>query len=58
MIKNLIRLILTFLLTTQIILAKNYKGGEYRTKEAFLYGRFESSFKAPGKEGTLGTMFT
>jgi beta-glucanase (GH16 family) len=58
MIKNLIRLILTVLLTTQIILAKNYKGGEYRTKEAFLYGRFESSFKAPGKEGTLGTMFT
>jgi hypothetical protein len=38
--------------------AKNYKGAEYRTKESFLYGRFESSFKVAGKEGTLGTMFT
>ncbi|MEW6652899.1 MAG: family 16 glycosylhydrolase [Bacteroidota bacterium] len=40
------------------ILAKNYKGAEYRTKESFLYGRFEASFKACGKEGTLSTMFT
>jgi beta-glucanase (GH16 family) len=38
--------------------AKNYKGGEYRTIENFLYGRFEASFKACGKEGTLSTMFT
>lgn len=41
-----------------ITLSKNYKGAEYRTKESFLYGRFEASFKACGKEGTLSTMFT
>jgi hypothetical protein len=40
------------------IVAKNYKGAEYRTKETFLYGRFESSFKTCGKEGALSTMFT
>ncbi|OGU68319.1 MAG: hypothetical protein A2499_07905 [Stygiobacter sp. RIFOXYC12_FULL_38_8] len=40
------------------VTAKNYKGAEYRTKESFLYGRFEASFKACGKEGTLSTMFT
>ena len=38
--------------------SKNYKGAEYRTKESFLYGRFEASFKASGKEGSLSTMFT
>ncbi len=38
--------------------AKNYKGAEYRTKESYLYGRFEANFKVAGKEGTLGTMFT
>jgi len=40
------------------LIAKTYKGAEYRTKEAFLYGRFEARFKACGKEGTLSTMFT
>lgn len=40
------------------LFAKTYKGAEYRTKESFLYGRFEASFKACGKEGTLSTMFT
>ncbi|KAF0150997.1 MAG: Beta-glucanase/beta-glucan synthetase [Ignavibacteria bacterium] len=47
-----------FLFHSPNILAKNYKGAEYRTKESFLYGRFEASFKACGKEGTLSTMFT
>ena len=48
-------LLLLFALSIE---AKNYKGAELRTKESFLYGRFESSFKVAGKEGTLGTMFT
>lgn len=57
-LKNKYFLAALFLLTAFSIEAKNYKGAEYRTKESFLYGRFESSFKVAGKEGTLGTMFT
>lgn len=37
---------------------KKYKGAEYRTKDAFLYGRFEASIKSAGKEGMTTTMFT
>lgn len=33
-------------------------GAEYRTKESFKYGRFETSIKAPGKEGMLTSLFT
>ncbi len=33
-------------------------GAEYRTKDSFLYGRFEASIKAPGKEGLLTSLFT
>jgi len=46
------------LLGAGFLYSKNYKGAEYRTKESFQYGRFEASFKACGKEGTLSTMFT
>lgn len=35
-----------------------YKGGEYRTHEAFLYGRFEARIKANGREGMLASLFT
>lgn len=38
--------------------AKDYRGAEYRTKESFLYGRFEVRMKASGKEGVLSTFFT
>lgn len=38
--------------------AKNYKGAEYRTKEAFTYGRFETRMKPAGKEGMLASFFT
>lgn len=34
------------------------RGAEYRTKDSFLYGRFESSIKAPGKEGILTSLFS
>ncbi|MDP2038888.1 MAG: family 16 glycosylhydrolase [Ignavibacteria bacterium] len=58
--KKLSLFFLLFLLTitSSNLFAKIYKGAEYRTKESFLYGRFEASFKAAGKEGTLSTMFT
>jgi len=38
--------------------AKNYKGAEYRTKDAFTYGRFETRMKPAGKEGMLASFFT
>lgn len=57
--KNISVLLIAFLFLNSFSLyAKNYKGAEYRTKEAFLYGRFEANFKACGKEGSLSTMFT
>ena len=38
--------------------AKTYKGAEYRTKEAFTYGKFETRMKPAGKEGMLASFFT
>ncbi len=38
--------------------AKNYKGAEYRSREAFTYGRFETRMKPAGKEGMLASFFT
>ena len=34
------------------------RGAEYRTKNSYLYGRFEARIKAPGKEGILTSLFT
>jgi hypothetical protein len=39
-------------------IAKDYKGAEYRTKEAYLYGRFEASYKPPQGNGFLASFFT
>lgn len=55
---NFIIALLVAVLLYSNIEAKNYKGAEYRTKDSFLYGRFEARFKACGKEGSLSTMFT
>lgn len=52
--KNLIFL---FLFTLPLF-AKLYKGAEYRTKEAFTYGKFETRMKPAGKEGMLASFFT
>lgn len=38
--------------------AKVYKGGEYRTKASYLYGRFEVRMKAAQREGMLSSFFT
>ncbi|MBI5726749.1 MAG: family 16 glycosylhydrolase [Ignavibacteriales bacterium] len=38
--------------------AKDYKGAEYRTKEAFTYGRFEARIKSSEREGMLTSFFT
>lgn len=57
--KNLIFLPIVFLfLYVNIVSAKTYKGAEYRTKEAFTYGKFETRMKPAGKEGMLASFFT
>ena len=37
---------------------KRYKGAEYRTKEAYTYGRFEVRMKSAQREGMLASFFT
>ncbi|MBX2976830.1 MAG: family 16 glycosylhydrolase [Ignavibacteriaceae bacterium] len=51
-------LLLLIFASNLIISAKDFKGGEYRTKESFLYGRFETRLKSPQKEGVLASFFT
>lgn len=58
MIKKLLFVFFVTITLGEIILAKNYKGAEYRTKASFLYGRFETSIKVAGKEGALASFFT
>ncbi len=38
--------------------AKDYRGGEYRTIETFLYGRFEARIKSAPFSGTVSSLFT
>lgn len=38
--------------------ANALKGAEYRTKDAFTYGRFEVRMKSAGREGMLSSFFT
>jgi hypothetical protein len=48
--------LLLFLLS--IGFSKDYKGAEYRTKDAFTYGRFEARYKPPRGDGFLASFFT
>lgn len=49
---------LFFLFFSFAVIAKDFKGAEYRSKESFLYGRFEVNMKSTQKEGVLSTFFT
>jgi beta-glucanase (GH16 family)/uncharacterized protein YozE (UPF0346 family) len=55
---QLLKIFLIIFFIQLISFAKDYKGGEYRTKESFLYGRFETRLKSPQKEGVLASFFT
>ncbi|MGE5431806.1 MAG: family 16 glycosylhydrolase [Syntrophomonadaceae bacterium] len=46
------------ILSSLPVSAKTYKGAEYRTKEAFTYGRFEVRLKSFQKDGMLASFFT
>lgn len=56
---NLIKKYLLFLILMLplVVLAKDYKGAEYRTKESFQYGRFEVRYKASPGSGHTSTFF-
>lgn len=54
----MIRLLLLIVLVTAVADAKAYKGAEYRTKQAFTYGRFEVRMKSAHREGMLSSFFT
>jgi hypothetical protein len=60
MFKNIILLLILTLFTNDIyiLLAKPYKGAEYRTKKSFLYGRFEVSYIPANREGVVSSFFT
>ncbi|MBW7888528.1 MAG: family 16 glycosylhydrolase [Bacteroidetes bacterium] len=49
---------LILLFTSSLLIGKNYKGAEYRTKEAFTYGRFEVRMKSAQRQGMLSSFFT
>ena len=60
---NRISEIILFCLLLNLILVsfaygKRYKGAEYRTKEAFVYGRFEAHYKPANREGVISSFFT
>jgi hypothetical protein len=57
--RDIIKSILLLLLSMQtVFIAKEYKGGEYRTIEPVLYGKFEVRYKPPQKDGVLASFFT
>ncbi|MFH1197870.1 MAG: family 16 glycosylhydrolase [bacterium] len=61
--KNSIKIILSLSLVIIVVFtlqlsAKIYKGAEYRTKEAYVYGRFEVNFKPAYREGVVSSFFT
>ncbi len=49
---------LYFLSFGENISAKDFKGAEFRTKQQFLYGRFEVRMKSAYREGVLSSFFT
>ena len=49
---------LLLLLIVTISFAATYWGAEYRTREGFVYGRFEARYKPPRGSGMLASFFT
>ena len=49
--------IFIFLIYSNVVLSKNFKGAEIYSQESFLYGRFEMKIKAAQGSGQLSTFF-
>lgn len=56
--KITVTLFLMLIVLTNQLKAVKYYGAEYRTKEAFTYGRFEASIKSAQRDGMLASFFT
>ncbi|MDW7679221.1 MAG: family 16 glycosylhydrolase [bacterium] len=56
--KQVIILFVLLLLAQVAGVAKDYKGAEYRTKESYIYGRFEARYKPPRGNGIISSFFT
>ena len=56
--KKLLLIIVVLYSFETLLYAKDYRGAEYRTKEAYLYGRFEANYKLQNKDGYLSSFFT
>lgn len=50
--------LLMLLLPAGLLFGKDYKGAEYRTKTAYIYGRFEVNYKSSRGAGQTSTFFT
>jgi hypothetical protein len=50
--------LIAFIMLPSLLTANIYKGGEYRTKASYLYGRFEVRMKSVQREGMLSSFFT
>ena len=55
---NLIKYFLTFFCLISFSISQKYFGGELRTKESYLYGRFEARFKSAQGDGLVSSFFT
>lgn len=49
------RIVLLFILPLSLLAQKPYRGAEYRTKQAFTYGRFEVRMKSAQLSGMLSS---
>ncbi len=58
LMRIILRVVFILLLVHQIADCKDYAGAEYRTKEAYTYGRFETRYKPAAGDGTLASLFT
>lgn len=58
MLKLTLVILIQLLVLISQISAKDYKGAELRTKEAYVYGRFEACYKPPRGDGYLASFFT
>ena len=55
---NLTKRIFVLIAIASLGISQQYFGGELRTKESFLYGRFEARFKSAQGDGLVSSFFT
>ena len=56
--QSLTRKVLALFALISIGICQQYFGGELRTKESYLYGRFEARFKSAQGDGLVSSFFT